>query len=114
MDRLRALTAFVRVVECGGFAAAARRMDLSVSNVSRHVADLENHLGTRLLNRSTRCISFTEGGRTFFERAVQLLADLDEAEAQASAGVEPRGSLRLTCATAFGHSHISTPRSSHC
>jgi DNA-binding transcriptional LysR family regulator len=107
MDRLRALTAFVRVVECGGFAPAARRMDLSVSNVSRHVADLENHLGTRLLNRTTRRVSLTEAGRTFFERAVQLLADLDEAEAEASAGVEPRGSLRLTCGTAFGARHLA-------
>jgi DNA-binding transcriptional LysR family regulator len=107
MDRLHAITAFVRVVETGSFAAAARRMNLSVSNVSRHVAELENHLGARLLNRTTRRVSLTEPGRAFFERTVQLLADLEEAEAEASAGLEPRGVLRVTCATAFGVRHLA-------
>jgi DNA-binding transcriptional LysR family regulator len=108
MDRLAAITAFVRVVEAGSFAGAARRLGLAVSNVSRHVAELENHLGSRLLNRTTRRLSLTEGGRAFFDRAVQLLSDLDEAEAEAGAAVEPQGSLRLTCATAFGVRHMAS------
>jgi len=107
MDRLHAITAFVRVVEAGSFAGASRRMELSVSVVSRHVADLENHLGARLLNRTTRRMSLTESGRAFFERAVQLLADLEEAEAEAGAGLEPRGTLRLTVGTAFGVRYLA-------
>jgi DNA-binding transcriptional LysR family regulator len=107
MDRLNAIIAFVRVVEAGSFAAAARRLSLSVSNVSRHVAGLENHLGVRLLNRTTRRLSLTATGRAFFDRSVQLLADLEEAESEAATAVEPRGTLRLTCATAFGVRHVA-------
>ena len=73
---------------------------MSVSSVSRLVADLEAHLGARLLNRTTRRLSLTEAGRTFHEHGVQLLADLEEAEASASAeAVVPRGTLRITCGT---------------
>lgn len=103
------MSAFVRVVEAGSFAGAADRLGKSVSVVSRHVADLEAYLGTRLLNRTTRRVSLTEPGRAFHARAVQLLADLDEAEAEAGAGAaaEPRGTLRLTCATAFALGYLA-------
>ena len=77
MDRFQALTAFARVVETGSFARAAERLDVSVSAVSRQVADLEAHLGARLLNRTTRRLSLTESGQVFYERCVQLLADLN-------------------------------------
>lgn len=108
MDHFHALTAFVRVVEAGSFARAAERLDRSVSAVSRHVAELEAHLGARLLNRTTRRLSLTEAGRAFHERAVQLLADLEEAEAAVGAGaLEPRGTLRITCASAFGVRHLA-------
>src|SRR5512143_351904 len=99
MDRFAAITAFTRVVETGSFARAADRLDVSVSSVSRHVSDLEAHLGARLLNRTTRSLSLTEAGRAFHERCVQLLADLDEAEQTANAAaLTPRGTLRLTAA----------------
>ena len=108
MDRLRAIDSFVRVVETGSFARAADRLDVSVSAVSRQVADLEAHLGSRLLNRSTRRLSLTETGRTFHERCVQLLADLEEAEREASEHLAvPRGTLRMTCSVAFGARHIA-------
>ncbi len=108
MDRFHAIEAFVKVVEAGSFAGAATRLSVSVSSVSRLVADLEAHLGARLLNRTTRRLSLTEAGRTFHEHGVQLLADLDEAEASASAeAVVPRGTLRITCGTTFGNAHLA-------
>ena len=103
MDRLQAISAFVAVVEHGSFARAAERLDQSVSAVSRHVAELEQHLDARLLNRTTRRLSLTEAGRTFHERAVQLLADLEEAEQSAGGGgATPRGTLKLTCPITYG------------
>lgn len=108
MDRFHAITAFVRVVEAGSFARAAERLGVSVSAVSRQVAELEAHLAVRLLNRTTRRLSLTEGGQAFYERSVQLLADLDEAEvAVTSASIEPRGTLRLTCSATFGARHLA-------
>jgi DNA-binding transcriptional LysR family regulator len=108
MDRLQAITAFARVVESGSFARAAERLDVSVSSVSRQVSELEEHLDARLLNRTTRRLSLTESGRAFYERSIQLLADLEEAEESASAGTaRPRGTLRLTCGTTFGVRHLA-------
>ena len=108
MDRFHALTAFARVVETGSFARAAERLGVSVSSVSRLVADLEAHLDARLLNRTTRRLSLTESGQAFFERCVQLLADLEEAEvAVTSASIVPRGTLRLTCSATFGARHLA-------
>lgn len=108
MDKFQAITAFARVVEAGSFAGAATRLGVSVSSVSRLVADLETHLGSRLLNRTTRRISLTEAGRVFHERSVQLLADLEEAEASASEGAAvPRGTLRLSGPVTFGTEHIA-------
>ena len=108
MDRFQALTAFARVVESGSFARAAERMDVSVSAVSRQVAELEAHLGARLLNRTTRRLSLTESGQAFYERCVQLLADLDEAEqAVTAASIVPRGTLRLTASIGFGIRYLA-------
>jgi len=108
VDRLQAIVAFTRVVETGSFARAAERLDLSVSAVSRQVAELEAHLDARLLNRTTRRLSLTEAGQAFHERCVQLLADLEEAEQAAQAGTaRPRGTLRLTCAVTFGERHLA-------
>ena len=108
MDRFLALTVFAKVVEQGSFTRAADRLALSASAVSRHVADLEAHLDTRLLNRTTRRISLTESGQAFYERCVQLLADLEEAEdAVSSAAVVPRGTLKITCSITFGIRHIA-------
>jgi DNA-binding transcriptional LysR family regulator len=103
MDRFAAISAFAAVVEAGSFARAAQRRGLSTSSLSRLVADLEGHLGTRLLNRTTRRLSLTESGQAFYERAVQLIADLDEAESVAArTAAAPRGTIRLTCSYAMG------------
>jgi DNA-binding transcriptional LysR family regulator len=98
MDRLVSLTAFTRVVESGGFTAAARRLDISTTAVSNHVQALEEALGVRLLNRTTRRVSLTEIGREYFERCTQILAELDEADRIAGAfQLTPRGRLRVHC-----------------
>ena len=108
MDRLGAIQVFAQVVESGSFAKAAGRLGLSTSATSRQVADLEAHLQTRLLNRTTRRVSLTESGQAFYERAVQLLADLEEAEQEAArTAVVPRGTIRLTTSLNFGVRHLA-------
>lgn len=100
MDRLTSLTVFGRVVECGGFSAAARRLNMSVTMVSNHVQALEDRLGARLLNRTTRKISLTEIGKVYYERSTQILADLDDADRMVGAlHATPRGTLRLYTTT---------------
>lgn len=92
------MQAFVRVVETGSFVRAAERLGWSTSSLSRLIAELEEHLGARLLNRTTRRLSLTESGQAFYERSVQLLNDLEEAEAIAGQAVAvPQGTIRLTC-----------------
>ena len=96
MDRLTSLTVFGRVVECGGFSAAARRLNMSVTMVGNHVQSLEDHLGVRLLNRTTRRVSLTETGKYYYERSSQIIADLEEADRTAGAlSTMPRGTLKL-------------------
>jgi len=96
MDRLTSLTVFGRVVECGGFSAAARRLNMSVTMVGNHVQSLEDRLGVRLLNRTTRRVSLTETGKYYYERSSQILADLEEADRAAGAlSTTPRGTLKL-------------------
>ena len=96
MDRLRAMRVFVKVVELGSFAAAARALDLAPAVVTRLVADLEDQLGARLMNRSTRRLSLTEVGSDYLQRLQQILHDIDEADALASdASREARGTVRL-------------------
>jgi DNA-binding transcriptional LysR family regulator len=108
MDRFQAITAFARVVELGSFARAAERLSVSTSAVSRQVAELEAHLDARLLNRTTRRLSLTEAGQAYYERSVQLLADLDDAESLVrTATVVPKGRLRLTCGITFGVRYLA-------
>lgn len=96
MDSLRAMRVFARVIDEGSFAAAARALDLAPAVVTRLVAELEEHLGARLMNRTTRRISLTEVGDGYLERVRRILADVDEAEALAQASVaEPRGPVRM-------------------
>src|SRR3546814_18004452 len=100
MDRITSVTVFGRVVECGGFSAAARRLNMSVTMVSNHVQALEDRLGARLLNRTTRKVSLTEIGKAYYERSTQILADLEEADRMAASLLaEPRGTLRLYTGT---------------
>ena len=103
MDRFSSITAFVRVAESSGFTAAARRLNLSTTTVSDQVQPLENALGVRLLNRTTRQVTLTEIGREYYDRSAQILHELEEADEAASAlQVTPRGQLRVYCQKGVG------------
>ena len=96
MDRLTSLTAFARVVDTGGFSAAGRKLNMSTTMVSNHIQALEERLGARLLNRTTRKVSLTEVGRAYYDRCVQILADIEQADDIAGAlQSTPRGTLRI-------------------
>lgn len=96
MDRLLSMRVFERVVDEGSFAAAARALDMSPPVVTRLVADLEEHLGTRLLQRTTRRLSLTEAGHNYLSRVRNILQDIDEAHAVTSAhSTDLAGTLRL-------------------
>jgi DNA-binding transcriptional LysR family regulator len=98
MDRLASIAAFLRVVENGSFTAAARHLDISPTMVSNHVQALEDRLGARLLNRTTRKVSLTEIGREYYQRSANILAELDDADRAAGAlQATPRGRLRVHC-----------------
>jgi DNA-binding transcriptional LysR family regulator len=102
MDQLKAMRVFARVIDEGSFAKAARAMDLAPAVVTRLVAELEEHLGARLINRTTRRLALTDIGESYLERTRGILADLDEAEALASASTaEPRGHLRVLVPPGF-------------
>src|SRR3990167_5724610 len=96
MDRLLSMRVFQRVIDEGGFAAAARALDMSPAVVTRLVADLEEHLGARLLHRSTRRLSLSEAGEMYLRRVRAILQDIDEAHDMASSHtLELAGVLRL-------------------
>ena len=103
MDKLNAMNTFVSVVDNGGFSAAAARLGLSRAQVSKAVMQLEAHLGSRLLHRTTRRVGLTETGRDCYERSLAILQDVEEMEAMTSENtLEPRGVLRLSAPTSFG------------
>lgn len=96
MDRLQSMRVFQQVVDEGGFAAAARKLDLAPAVVTRLVTDLEQHLGVRLLQRTTRRLSLTDAGKAYLERLRAILGDIDEAQAVAHAHTqEMAGTLRI-------------------
>ena len=108
MDRLRAMEVFVEVVRKNGFARAADVLDTSPANVTRIISDLESHLGTRLLNRSSRKMSLTESGEALYERAKSIVEEMAEVEAIASsAAMQPRGLLRINAPLSFGILHLA-------
>ncbi|MBE1284769.1 MAG: LysR family transcriptional regulator [Rhodobacteraceae bacterium] len=108
MDRMMEMEAFANVVDHGGFTDAARKMGISKSAVSKHVANLEVRLGARLLNRTTRRVSPTEIGLVYYDRARQVLNDAGEADALVSSMQrEPAGLLRVSVATDFGVKHLT-------
>jgi len=103
MDRAAEMTAFVKTVETGGFTAAAQQMGLTPSALSKLVTRLEDRLGARLLQRTTRRLQLTTEGQAFYARALPILKAMDEAEAEvAEASASPRGLLRLFCGSTFG------------
>lgn len=108
MDSLTDIAVFVQVVDAGSFTAAADKLELSKSVVSKYVTRLEDRLGARLLNRTTRRLSLTEVGRAFYDRSRVGLQELEEAEAEVSRlQGAPRGVLRINCPMSFGILHIS-------
>ena len=108
MDRLHSMRVFSRVIEQASFAGAARELNLSPAVVTRLVADLEEHLGARLINRTTRRLSLTDTGELYLERVRHILTEVDEAEALATAATaEPRGHLRVLCPPAFAVHQIA-------
>jgi DNA-binding transcriptional LysR family regulator len=99
---------FVAVVESGGFTAAARKLDVSLSVVSRIVTELEAHLGVRLLTRTTRVVRPTDTGAAYFENCKRILGEIEEADlAAAGTHAAPRGSLVVTAPVLFGARHVT-------
>ncbi|KXS32545.1 MAG: LysR family transcriptional regulator [Candidatus Gallionella acididurans] len=103
MDTLTSMRVFTTVVGTGSFTGASDRLDMSRAMVSKYVFNLEEHLGTRLLNRTTRRLSLTESGLAYYERCLQIISDVEEAEqAAGQLTTTPRGTLKITMPFAFG------------
>ncbi len=108
MDYLTSLRVFKAVADAGSFVAAAANLRFSRAAVTKHVNHLEDRLGTRLLQRTTRSVALTEAGARFHERCTHVLGDLEEAERDAAqVNVEPRGTLRVNLPYAFGVAHVA-------
>jgi DNA-binding transcriptional LysR family regulator len=108
MDKLEQMRAFTQVVVSGGFAAAARQMGMSRSSVNKLVIALENSLGVQLLQRSTRVVSPTETGLAFYDRCVEILSSVEEAERSiVQLHTEPRGRLRVNAPMTFGTMYLA-------
>ena len=108
MDRLAELDIFARVVTAGSMSAAGRELGLSPPVISKRIKSLEERLGTRLLQRTTRQLALTESGKGFYERVVAILASVDEAEAWVSRrAAAAQGVLRVSAPTSFGRMHIA-------
>jgi len=107
MDRLEAMHVFVAVADLRGFAPAARKLRLSPSAVTRTIASLEEHLGARLLQRTTRSVTLTDVGTRYLERARRILADVEEADGSARAERNrPSGRLVVSAPVGFGRLHV--------
>lgn len=108
MDKTQEMASFVAVVDAGSFVAAADALGLSKAAVSRQVGELEQRLGARLLQRTTRRLSLTDDGQLFYTRAKELLAAIDEAESEISLrSAEPSGRLRINAPLSFGILHLA-------
>jgi LysR family transcriptional regulator for bpeEF and oprC len=107
MDRLDAITLFVRVVESGSFSAVARQRGVGQPAISKQIAALEAHLGAQLIRRTSRSLSLTEAGQDFYKSAVRLIEDLDSVTARVGHGQsEPRGLVRVSLAPVFGRLYL--------
>jgi DNA-binding transcriptional LysR family regulator len=114
MDRIDAMRAFVSVADLQGFAPAARKLGLSASAVTRLIASLENHLGARLLQRTTRSVTLTDVGARYLERARRILGDLEEAEDSVQAErSRPSGRLIVSAPQMFGRLHVGPVMSAY-
>ncbi|MFL9946058.1 LysR family transcriptional regulator [Paraburkholderia agricolaris] len=107
MDRFQELNAFIAVVEAGGFSAAARRSGDSQSAISKAVGALENRLGVRLFNRSTRSVTLTDQGQKYYDRTKPLVEEMDEADSElTSSTLNASGLIRIAASATFGRLHI--------
>lgn len=114
MDTLQNMRVFMRVIEDGSFTAAARFLNTTTPHVSRAISDLESHLRTRLLNRTTRRLALTEAGERYLQRCEQILAFVDEAEAEAGdAQARPAGTLHAHAMTSVGQRYVIPAISSY-
>ncbi len=108
MGQLEEMQNFIRVVEAGSISHAAEQLGVAKSGVSRRLVELEARLGVRLLNRTTRRSSLTEAGQAYYQRAVKLMADVEELDATtADTGALLKGTLRLAVPLSFGLGHLS-------
>ena len=108
MDQLASMRIFLAVAEANALNGAARQLGLSPSAVSKHIAALENRLGTQLFTRTTRHIALADVGAAYLEFCRQILADLDKADAEAgSASGAVRGHLRVEAPPGFAHRHVA-------
>ena len=108
MSKMQEMSSFAAVVEAGSFVAAADVTGLSKTAVSRHISNLEQRLGVRLLQRTTRRLSLTDEGRTFFTRVKEVLGAIDEAESELTArAIEPSGLVRVNAPLTFGTMHLA-------
>lgn len=108
MDLFASMKMYVAVVDGGSFSAAAEQLGISRAMASKQIFQLEEHLGTRLLNRTTRKLSMTETGRVFYERSVQIMGDVDEAEQVAGQMTRrPQGVLRVTIPLSYGQHRLA-------
>jgi DNA-binding transcriptional LysR family regulator len=108
MDSVLTMRVFARVAQLGGFAAAARDLNVSSAAVTKHVAALEERVGARLLNRTTRSVSMTEAGRVYLERCLECLQAFDDADASiGELASAPRGLLRITAPVEYGNLHLA-------
>jgi DNA-binding transcriptional LysR family regulator len=107
MDRFYELDAFIAVVEAGGFSAAARRMSASQSAVSKAVGALERRLGVALFNRSTRSVTLTDQGQSYYDRIKPLMGEMEEADSELTSRSQTvSGSIRIATASTFGRLHV--------
>ncbi len=106
-DSLEGLTIFVQVIESGSFSAAASELGFAVSHISKAITKLEDRLGARLINRTTRSLSLTDVGQVYFDKAKQIVTDAHEAEQSIhQLQVSPSGRLKISLPTSFGQSHM--------
>src|SRR5919112_4358941 len=109
MEDLQRMAIFARVVEEKSFSAAARRLDLSKSLVSKQITQLEKSIGSRLLNRTTRALSVTEAGAVFYEHCARIIEEMEEAKlAVTRLQTTPGGILRISAPVAFGRLHVAS------
>ncbi len=108
MDKLTSMNVFVRVAKAGSFAGGARDLSISRAMATKHIMQLENNLGIRLFNRTTRSLSLTEAGSSYLERCQQVLAEIEEMEAAVTQlQMEPRGTLKISAPPFIGAAHIA-------